>query len=1564
MSITEFVIKRKTFVSMLFIALVLLGLISYKQLAVELYPNAELPFLIVQVSSSQEYDPSYVENQAVIPLEGAVSTLEGIDEIVSEVDRRRGVIYVYFNQNINTKYAFLRLEEKVNAIRADLGDEFFVSVLKVDIEQLSNVFMTLQVRGSGGLERVREITDQKVLNDLESVDGVASVQVSGGQEKSIEIILDEQACKAYNVTPSRIRSLISQNAQYKTFVGQTVDQDRYRFVNLVADYTDVSQLENIVVNTDGRILLKDVADVIFGLKEQESISRVNGKDAVTVSLSRDSQANLIDLAHDTRDVIEKLNTKLAPLDVEIVIQSDTAEPIEENIDRIIQLALFGGLLAVVVLWIFLRTLKWVLMITLAIPISIFTSFNLFYAADISINSLTLIGMALAVGMLLDNSVVVMENIYRLLSTGRDSDTSIIQGTQEVWRAVSAATLTTIAVFLPFLFVQNFLLRLIGRHISVSIMSTLLVSLIVAVFLIPMLMHWLTHRSKSQATIATFQTVSQKNRLIQIYNVILKSSLRFPARTIIGAVLIFFISLFLTLLLSKDVPEEVESREFSMYVTMDQGSTLERTDLLVSEIEKQLEDLKEKEELIAQIYEEEAVVTVKLLEDFDKIDGRSMLAIKEDVQDRVDDISGGEIDFQQSTAAGSRFGGGGRNPAAEFERMLGIGQAEEKIVIKGRDFERMRNFAEEINDYLEDLDSIQRTRVSASSDRPEVHLYFDQLLMNTYGVTLQDIASELGSFQSSFNSQLMFKQGTEEYEITIRGDSIVDKTYDDLSRLDISTTSGDIYQMEDLARIVFSEGLAAISRVNQEKHVEVDYSFITEVTDSKDFLQASRQEIDDLIANLNVPTGLAVEVIHEDLDLSDFKFLIIAAMLLIYMILAAVFESLYTPFVIMFTIPLAAIGAFFALMFTGNSLMNATVLIGFLLLLGIVVNNGIIYIDYTRILRKRGFSRSRALMMAGHARVRPILITAITTIIAMLPLAMGKSEYVAAIGAPFAITLIGGLAFSTLCTLIFIPTLYSGLENAIAWFRSLNWQLKTAQYAAWFLLGALIYFRVDSFLWQIIAWIVVLVLVPATTYFLLTSLRRANVHIVAPDEPLKIRIRRMVKVYDDASRFSREWHKGVIIRQKAGLQKEIKSWRDFEDWIWQLPLLLFLIYFTYFYLGNFFWSFVLSHFVYFTILYMWKPFSGFMRTIKPNLEKVLSHVDRFIRLGLPLVALFIFYFKWEAIGSVIFVGVLWYFALAIYNTSNRLHNEKVNIARIEGRLSGLRRWFYRFVLIIPVIGKKRKPFRALDRVSLEIGSGMFGLLGPNGAGKTTLMRIICGIFEQSRGKIWINDKNLNQFREEFQGIIGYLPQEFGMYENMSAYEFLDYQAMLKGLSDPVQRLERIQYVLGAVHMDERQHDKIGSFSGGMKQRIGIAQTLLHLPRILVVDEPTAGLDPRERIRFRNLLVELSRERIVIFSTHIIEDISSSCNRVAVLNRGELKYLGEPSEMVALAQGRVWQYNVPAKGFDASKLGHIVVHHMRVEDQVRVRCIAADMPSDDAVPVKPSLEDSYLWLLKKK
>jgi ABC-type multidrug transport system ATPase subunit len=688
-----------------------------------------------------------------------------------------------------------------------------------------------------------------------------------------------------------------------------------------------------------------------------------------------------------------------------------------------------------------------------------------------------------------------------------------------------------------------------------------------------------------------------------------------------------------------------------------------------------------------------------------------------------------------------------------------------------------------------------------------------------------------------------------------------------------------------------------------------------------------------------------------------------------MILAAVFESLATPVVLMFSIPLAALGSLIALILTGNSLLNANTLTGFLILLGVVVNNGIILIDYTNILRKRGYRVQRALMTAGVARLRPILITASTTVIAMVPLAMGQAEFVSAIGASFAITVIGGLTLSTLLTLVFIPTFYTGLENALQWFYSLSLKNKIIQFFLFALMIFLIYSHIDKFLWKLITTILAVIIIPAGTWFVMNSLRKARETVISPDENINIYIQSLVKIYERENRWAREWKAGARIRKRLGLEKQYTSWKDMSQITWQAPLLGFIIYFTYFYLDKGFWIFIFSMGTWFFLSGVWTTFNELFTNLAVNkekkwLKKSTTIIDFMVFWVIPLLNLIWFQLKWENLVVVLILGFLWFAGLFIYKTGQKLTRENIDIYRLEGRFKGLRKTVYRIVAAVPLIGKKKKPFKALSCVSLNIGNGMFGLLGPNGAGKTTLMRIICGILEQSYGKVWINGLDTQKMREELQGLIGYLPQEFGSYENMTAHEYLHYQAMLKNIIDVKIREERVTFVLNAVHMEERRHDKIGSYSGGMKQRMGIAQILLHLPRILVVDEPTAGLDPRERIRFRNLLVELSRERVVIFSTHIIEDISSSCNQVAVLNKGMLRYLGKPIDMTKEAEGHVWQFNIPAADFGAFVEKHLVVHHMSEGDNIRVRVISELSPWEGAINASPNLEDAYLWLLRRK
>ncbi len=1566
----DFIIKRKTLISMLFIGLTLLGYVSYQQLQVELYPNAQLPTLIVQVSSVLDVDPSYIENQAVIPVEGAVGTLEDVEKIESTVTSRYGMVMIYYIQNADLKYSYLKLQEKVNLLSQTLPEEFIINIIRIDLEQLNTQFMDLQVRGSGGVDRIRNIADKDIKPELENIDGIAGVEVFGGRESSIEIRLDEEACKANSITMNRVRSLIASNSNDRVFAGRVYESEKRFFVNISAEYADVSDIGDIIVNPEGPVLLKDVADIFFGVKEEESYSRVNGLDAVTINLVYDNQSNIIDLSHHTIEVIDDLNKKLASSGVEVIVQNNNAEVMEKNIDQIINLALVGGLLAVVILWFFLRNLRLVFIIAFSIPVSVFTAFNFFYAAGITVNSLTLVGMALAIGMLIDNSVVVLENIYRLAGSGSGTDESVRKGTREVYRSVIAATLTTITVFIPFVFSNNFLVKIIGKNIGVSIISTLLVSLAVALLLIPMATHYLlTWSKKSKSQI--FKRLSIHDRLIQYYLLILKASMRRPALTITGTLIVFFAALLISLGLSINTLEEIETASFPVSVIMPAGSTLEKTDALVTELEKRLDNLPEKGDIISKIEEDQASLTVQLKEDWDKESNRKLAEIKNDIYERVNAFRGAEITMEAISSGGGMGGGGGTggvNPGEGFTRMLGIGTASESIVIKGQDFSKMRDLADDMEYYLEDLNTIRSVNVNIQDNTPEVQLNFNTELMSRNNISLANVAQELASFQPEYSSGVKFRQGNEEYDIIIKYDREDDqeeeyKNVDDLKQLQISGSSGNIVEMEEIADIVFSYGMGNIHRENQEKSITVTYRFNDEINSSKAILEGAREEIDNLIAGMNIPSGIAIEVIHEEDQLKDFYYLIAIAFLLIFMILAAVFESLWTPIVLMFSIPLAALGSLIALILTGNSLLNANTLTGFLILLGVVVNNGIILIDYSNILRKRGYRRSRALMTAGLARVRPILITAITTMVALMPLAMGKSEYASTIGAAFAITVIGGLALSTMLTLVFIPTFYTGLQNSLSWIRAQSWKIKSIMLIVFISLITLIYFNIDKFLWQLITTILAIMLVPAVTWFVKTSLRKARETVIAEDEPVNIVIRSLVKIYERDPRLVREWKAGKNVRRRLGLEKEPDSIRDLDQFIWQIPILGFLVYFTYVYLEKGFWIFFFSIISWFMLIAVWHPLSSILRKNRRIPSFITSVLNIAIVWIIPLINLIIFQYKWSNIAAVIVIAVIWYAGLMIWSTGRYLSEKDTDIYRLKGKFRNLRKAYFKLVLSTPLLGKVRKPFKALGGVSLEIGSGMFGLLGPNGAGKTTLMRIICGILDQSYGKIWINGLDVNEKREELQGLIGYLPQEFGTYENMTAWEFLQHQAILKNISDITTRNERVDYVLKAVHMHERKDEKIGSYSGGMKQRIGIAQILLHLPRILVVDEPTAGLDPRERIRFRNLLVELSRERVVIFSTHIIEDISSSCNKVAVLDKGYLKYLGHPSQMTKEAEGRVWQFNVPISEFRKVASEHMVVHHMSEKGSVRVRCIAESKPYATAVEVNPNLEDSYLWLLRK-
>ena len=1446
----HFLIQRRLLITMLFVAGTMLGYISWKQLKMEIFPNAELPMLYIQVSSMIECTPEYMEQEAIIPVESVIAGLEDIEKIESSAGRRMGSVLVSYEESTNLKYAYLKLDEQIAALRGDLPPEFNLQVVKIDLEDAGNILMSLQARGSGGVDRVRNYVDQNITPELENIEGVAAVNVYGGRQKSVDIILDRAACEAYKIAPTRVRSILSSNMSLRQYGGVVKEEGRRYFIYLDAEYETISQIEDLVVGRGtSPVRLKDIAEVYYGEKEEETLSRVNGLDAVSLEVVHDAQANIIDLSHAVEDELDRLNREGLPFDIEISIQENSAELMEDNIDQIIKLALTGALLAIFVLWVFLRNVRLVILVALAMPISIFTAFNFFFGFDISINSLTLIGIALAVGMLLDTSVVVLENIYRLRSLGVSPVESVIKGTGEVWRSVVAATGTTVAVFIPFIFSSEFLIRLLARHIGVSIISTLAVSLLVSLLLIPMAVNVIISRShRKKAKKEVYQEVSINHRLVRTYLSLLKTALRNPAPTIVGVLILFFATILATLAVSVNQLEELEANQITLYVTMPTGSTLESTDQVVAGMEEALMKIEEQKEVVSRIEEEEATVTILLEDDYQKMNNRSFGQIQSDAYEMVKDMPASDISLTASSGVGGMRGAnsGGGGGESGFQQLLGIGEDEEYIVLKGQDFGLMVEVAEDLQSYLDELDNISSARVSVRENQPEVHLDFHPLIMSRYGITRQQVMGELNTFQNEISSGVNFRQGDEEYEIIIKYDDVAateeeDKRLRDLETLDIPDSEDQtLFELQQISEIYFASGLRDISRVNQEKQVELRYQYNEDVYDSNDLLDYARSEIEDLIQSANIPSGVAVELVQEDSGLDDFKYMFLLAMVLVYMILAAIFESFVTPFVLLFSIPLAAIGSFFLLTVTGESLFNANTIMGFLILLGVVVNNGIILIDFINELRRRGHRKTRAILEAGLSRVRPILITAVTTCAAMIPLAMGKAEYVEAIGPPFAITVIGGLSLSTLLTLVYIPMLYNGIEQSLAWVRSLAPVVKGVLLLLVAAGIALVYFYVQSFVWKMAGILLVVVGIPVAWWFISSSLRKATERIIDEDTPIRIRVSKLVKIYGRDSKASRDFKAG---RRMAAVAKRTGQALKprLEALIWQVPLLGFLVYFAWFYLVGGFWQLFSSAVVYYYLLAILREFSLISR------RKLLRRFTILFRFLAPLLVLVVYQNRWDHLSLTLIAGLAWYLAVLMGRVSARVKTPGFRLKEIKTRT----RWFFWFVSVLPLIGKEKEQFKALKGVSLEIGTGMFGLLGPNGAGKSTMIRIICGILEQSYGKIWINGIDTQEKREELQGLIGYLPQEFGMYENMSSYAYLDYQAMLKGITDTQARSGRIREVLESVHMWDERHKKIGAYSGGMKQRIGIAQVLLHLPRILVVDEPTAGLDPRERILYFSL-----------------------------------------------------------------------------------------------------------------
>ncbi len=1640
MNITALAVRRPVATSMVFVALSLLGAVSYYLLPVQLLPNLVLPQLRMVVwmpgATSDE-----IEEKLVMPAESAIASLEGIESIRSWIYEGRADIWISFNHGTDMRYAYLKLEQRAGVLRKEIPEQARLEVLRYDTTDLANILMQLVVGGPGDLDRLRNVADEEIVPALESVDGVVNVMAFGGKEYAVEVIVDEDKCEAAGVPIFAVTQTIAAFNRRTEYLGDITDKGIRYFVSLTGRFSNITDLRELPVGPNGQVLLKDVAEVRFGRKDADRISRIDGEPAVMLLVRKDDMANMLRVARNVYREIDRLNRDLVDHGVEVKIVVDAAELIADSIRKVKQLACVGVALALGVLLIFLKRLRTVSIVLIAIPVSLLVTFNLLYCMELSINLLSLAGFAFAIGLLVDNSVVVIENTFRRVTRVKDGITAAIEGTTEVVKPIIAMTGTTLIVFLPVFFLENTAFRMIIEQFVYSIGSPLVVSVFVSLTLVPML---------AARTVDRRVAAERKhNRFIEIYVTILKAVLRRRAFTMVMTIVLFFFTLIVCLIptllfsVSQESVDQIDCR-----IDFPRGTSLESASRLTAQLEdicRQFPDVKMVHSVIER---EQAQVVVEFLDPKDRSVELDIGGIRNQIKKKVETIEGLGLERVKFSGDSERID---EETERESKDVFAGSSSQEYIEVRGQDTETLERIALQIEQRLRRAfgDYLSYTRTDIEPGGPELEVRGRRSILDRWGLTMSDLANVVWMARPGGDQLIVpFRSSDEDIDILVRLKDGKTRTIADLEQMRLRTPDGHYIELNEVAEFKLSEAAKRVVRRDQQHAVRVFYAFRGDIAGSARRLDTLRAQVDEVIGAMQMPQGYVPKIVHEQEKDPSMKWALIAAPICVFLLLAALFEDGGTPLCVMTTFPLAVIGVLWGLLFTQTGLVNPMVLVGLIMLVGVVVNDAILTLGQARLLLRRGYRRTRAVLEGGRNRLRPVMMTTATTVLAMLPLAIRKGGETE-IWPPFAITVIFGLAASTFGTLVFVPAMYLSLRDIGRWMKSIrvpalavgtaavtalvgygfmrllnktavgatlknvvvstiafggeimiciactigtilvlafifatHWSLKRiarplkSVYMPGFIIAAaatwaLFYFGfmragwVESWVWRTVLAPTAFFAAAAIVWVVMRLVTTVTHVSVFEGEDVHISITNLTKIFGADKPIVRDWKKRR--RREMGMRARgepiVNKRHVREDLVWKVPLCGLLVYF-HIYFDNPFWLFV-------TACATWVALYDLVRSLGMLVEgdaffDIDRHPSRVRRaawgaaLRLPTCALAC-YFYWRLEAQLWFAIVFLIVGLILHwlhHLAGRARRGEIDTSGRKGFLSRLTR----AALRIPVVAGVKPRVHALTGVNLDIGKGMFGLLGPNGAGKTTLMRILCNIYEPSRGCVEINGRNIRHLRADVQPIIGYLPQHFGLYENFTVWDYLNYFALLNDIFDKDERQTLVEKAIGEVHLDERKHDKISSLSGGMKQRVGIAQTLLRLPKIIVVDEPTAGLDPMERIRFRNLLAELGKDRIVVFSTHITEDVMSACHDLAVLNEGRVVFRGAPEELQRMADGRVREAVVDVADVHELTARVHVVSQVAEPGGVRVRFIIRDAGQQIGDTVAPTLEDAYLWLLK--
>ncbi len=1032
MNPARFSIGRPVTVLMVVLAVVVLGVVGLSQLSLDLFPDMSFPVVAV-ITLYPGAPPEEVEEFVTKPIEEAAAVVEDLEGLRSISQQDMSVVIIEFDWGKDMEWAAFDAREKVEPVIERLPEAAHRPVImKLDPQTLMPV-MTLDVTGIEDMQRLREIADDVVKPELEKLPGVAAASIYGGLQREILVEVDWDKLKARGLPIAQVEAALRRE-NLNVPAGFTVEGPREFTIRTIGEFQLVNDIGDIVVarRAGQPIHLRDLAEIKDTHKDVRSYARLNGQPSVSLTIQKESVANTVRVSEAVAGALKALQEKL-PEGVEVTITSDEAEFIRDAVHNLEAVAVEGALLAMVVIFLFLATLRGTLVSAISIPLSLLATFILMYFNDMTLNLITMGGLVLAIGRIVDDSVVVLENIYRHLEEGEPVVEAAIGGTQELAMAIAAVTFTTMCVFLPIAFVGG-LVSTIFTPMSLVVMFGLLASLVVALTIVPLLSaRFLRPPSDGEGQGRAVLLVVERalglwghgfDRVAHWYRRAIAWCLGHRAVVTAIALGVFVLSGYLVTRVGMTFFPDMETDELRLKMETRIGSSVEHTNEMAKEVESILSQVPEVQHYQVAVGSSgegigmlraggagtrTANFTIKLTKREERERGTS--EIEEELRDKLAQIPGITTSFQ--------------------EEMGGMG-ADLEVTITGDDLEVLSDLGQQTLAIMSQVPGLADLDLDWKPGNPEYHVFVDREKAGRLGLTAYDIAHSIQTQVRGTKELTKYREAGEEYDITVRAQEADREWIEQVRDTDIIAPDGTVVPLATIARIRPALGPTRISRDERERAVTVEASTTGRA------LSEIVAEVDEKLGALEWPEGYRYDFGGGEEDrreaFAGMGVALVLGVLLIYMILASQFESLVHPLVIMLAIPLEVIGVFAALLLTGTAL-SIMVFLGILMLTGIVVSNAILLVQMINLLRERGMELREAIIEGGRIRLRPILMTAIATVFAMLPLALALRAG-SEMWQPLGITVIGGLITSTFLTLFVVPVAYSLMEQAAGWVTGL------------------------------------------------------------------------------------------------------------------------------------------------------------------------------------------------------------------------------------------------------------------------------------------------------------------------------------------------------------------------------------------------------------------------------------------------------------------------------------------------------------------------------------------------